>query len=412
MIPADWEAVTLGSIGKFKNGINKPKQAFGSGHPFVNLMDVFGVSNIEATDHLGLIESNDMDRSMYDLKMGDVLFIRSSVKPSGVGLTTVIAQDLPRTVYSGFLLRFRDQRQLTTGFKEHCFHDERFRARIIANSTVSANTNINQSALKALVIGYPPTTTEQSAIAEALSDVDRGIAAVEAVIAKKRALKTATMQALLSGTRRLPGFSGEWERFSFGQRFQFLRNGSSARAALSATGAIGYIHYGDIHSAPRPYMDCGNGALPRISRDLVIGLPRIQNGDLLIADASEDYEGTGKSVEATSISDDEVVAGLHTLLLRPMEKMAPGFVGYLRFIPEVKSQFVSAAQGVSVYGLSRSAVKSVEFSIPKYEEQEAIASILSDMEIDLSDHKSKLTKLRHLKTGMMQQLLTGKIRLI
>lgn len=257
-----------------------------------------------------------------------------------------------------------------------------------------------------------PTPAEQAAIAEALSDMDEAIAAQEAVISKKRALKAATMQALLSGTRRLPGFSGEWERRSFDHLFQFLRNGSASRAALSANGAIGYIHYGDIHSNPRPHMDCSKGALPRIAREVVSRLPRVQDGDLLIADASEDYDGTGKSVEATNIGDDEVVAGLHTLLLRPVEKMAPGFAGYLQFILEVKRQYVAAAQGVSVYGLSRSAVKSVEVAIPNYDEQAAISSCLMDMEIDLSHQQDSLKKLCDLKAGMMQQLLTGKIRLV
>lgn len=276
----------------------------------------------------------------------------------------------------------------------------------------SALVHTQKREMTEYLIPLPPTIAEQSAIAEALSDMDEAIAAMEAVIAKKRALKTATMQALLSGTRRLPGFSGEWESFAFGSIFQFLRNGSSARAALSSTGAVGYIHYGDIHAAPRPHMDCSKGTLPRISREVVARLPRVHNGDLLIADASEDYEGTGKSVEAINLGNDEVVAGLHTLLMRPIEKMAPGFAGYLQFIPAVKRQYVSAAQGVSVYGLSRSAIKAVEVALPKFAEQQAIASCLMDMEADVSHQVNKRCKLQAIKSGMMQQLLTGKIRLV
>ena len=103
-IPEDWDILKLGQIGKFKNGINKDGASFGHGFPFVNLMDVFGKPTISSKTDLGLINSTELDRKEYGLKEGDILFIRSSVKPSGVGLTTVIQQDLEDTVYSGFLI--------------------------------------------------------------------------------------------------------------------------------------------------------------------------------------------------------------------------------------------------------------------------------------------------------------------
>jgi type I restriction enzyme S subunit len=150
LIPEDWEMKDLGDVGEFKNGINKGSGDFGHGSPFVNLMDVFDISSISKTLHLGLVNSNEAEQRVYNLIRGDVLFVRSSVKPSGVGLTTVVVKDLSRTVYSGFLIRFRDNGNLDTGFKQYCFSEDRFRQRVIANSTVSANTNINQENLKKL----------------------------------------------------------------------------------------------------------------------------------------------------------------------------------------------------------------------------------------------------------------------
>ncbi|HBB5019488.1 TPA: hypothetical protein KBP40_004505, partial [Escherichia coli] len=107
VIPEDWVIEKLGVIGKFKNGINKSADDFGYGYPFVNLMDVFGKPEIIGDEHFGLINSTELDKKEYSLVQGDVLFIRSSVKPSGVGLTTVVMSDLMDTVYSGFLIRFR-----------------------------------------------------------------------------------------------------------------------------------------------------------------------------------------------------------------------------------------------------------------------------------------------------------------
>ncbi len=199
----EWAETALGNIGNFKNGLNKDSSAFGHGSPFVNLMDVFGVNAVSSTSHLGLVASTKLDQEVYDLRKGDVLFIRSSVKPSGVGLTAVVECDLTETVYSGFLIRFRDCGVLDGGFKKHCFYAEGFRKQIIAASSVSANTNINQNALRVLTLLLPPTKEEQTAIAEVLTDMDAELAALERRREKTRALKQAMMQELLTGRTRL-----------------------------------------------------------------------------------------------------------------------------------------------------------------------------------------------------------------
>ena len=152
---------------------------------------------------LGLINSTEFDRKEYGLKEGDILFIRSSVKPSGVGLTTVIKHDLEDTVYSGFLIRYRAGVQLSNEFKEHCFYEEGFRNRIIAGSTVSANTNINQDTLKEIMLGLPRSTQEQTAIATILSDMDADIQTLHQRLSKTRQIKQGMMQELLTGRIRL-----------------------------------------------------------------------------------------------------------------------------------------------------------------------------------------------------------------
>jgi type I restriction enzyme, S subunit len=199
----DWEILKLGQLGKFKNGINKDAASFGYGFPFVNLMDVFGKPTISSKTDLGLINSTELDRKEYGLKDGDILFIRSSVKPSGVGLTTVIQKDLEDTVYSGFLIRYRTGSQLSNEFKEHCFYEEAFRNRIIAGSTVSANTNINQDTLKEILLVFPRSTQEQTAIATILSDMDSEIQTLQQRLSKTRQIKQGMMQELLTGKTRL-----------------------------------------------------------------------------------------------------------------------------------------------------------------------------------------------------------------
>lgn len=202
-IPEDWEVNSLDDLGDFKNGLNKDKDSFGHGSPFVNLMDVFGVSSINSSEQLGLVDSSSYEQSVYSLKKGDVLFIRSSVKPSGVGLTALIKKDLPNTVYSGFLIRFRSTAFKADKFKEHCFYEKNFRQRLINSSSVSANTNINQENLGKLCMALPPTEEEQEAIATVLSDMDTDIEALKKKLEKARKIKAGMMHNLLTGTIRL-----------------------------------------------------------------------------------------------------------------------------------------------------------------------------------------------------------------
>lgn len=205
----EWITVKLGQIGEFKNGINKGEGDFGFGYPFINLMDVFEKPTTFNSQNLGLINSTSAERKTYELKDGDVIFVRSSVKPTGVGLTTVINKDLENTVYSGFLIRFRDDGTLNKEYKVHCFFEEGFRKKIIESSTVSANTNINQSVLKMLEIKIPSSHDEQTAIAKILSAMDNEIQELERKLMKYKMLKQGMMQSLLTGKIRLTSKKNE-----------------------------------------------------------------------------------------------------------------------------------------------------------------------------------------------------------
>jgi len=282
-VPEGWVSRPLGELAAFSNGINKPKEAFGKGHAFVNLLDVFGIPEIDSTDECGLVVSTDGEKSRYSLIRGDVLFVRSSVKPSGVGLTTLVTHDLPGAVYSGFLLRFRNREGLDQAFKRYCFHAGYFRNALIANSTVSANTNINQGALKRLSILLPSSVIEQKAIASALKDIDDLIASLDALIAKKRDIKQAAMQQLLTGKTRLPGFEGEWpERklgteikmqvgFPFSSRF-FNRGGQGTKLVRNR----------DLHGTPDDTYYAGP-----FDEDYLI-----TNGDVLVGMDGESASGS------------------------------------------------------------------------------------------------------------------------
>ena len=290
--------------------------------------------------------------------------------------------------------------------------------------------SLNASTISNVKISVPKKP-EQTAIAIALSDVDNLIGSLEKLIAKKEAIKTGTMQQLLTGKTRLPEFAThadgspkgfkqtelgrvpeDWEVKSYADIFTFLSTSSNSRADLSNSGDYGYIHYGDIHTKWHTRLDLSKTSLPKISENLVTSA-FVQHGDIVIADASEDYEGVGKSIEISNQSSKPVVSGLHTFLLRDKnEQLSDGFRGLINDIPVVKASIQRLATGLKVYGISKKNLITVMIPVPDKKEQTAIATVLSDMDTEIQALQQRLAKTEDLKQGMMQQLLTGKVRLV
>ncbi|WP_270346600.1 restriction endonuclease subunit S, partial [Lactococcus petauri] len=168
-----WEERKLGEIGSFKNGMNFGKDAMGHGSPFVNLQNIFGKNIVDDTT-LELAESTEKQKVEYSLIKGDVLFIRSSVKPSGVGEAALVDSNLPDTTYSGFIIRFRPKIDIDNNFKRFVFGTKYVRNQIMARATSSANTNINQDSLSLIQVGLP-NLKEQEKIGSFFNQLDETI---------------------------------------------------------------------------------------------------------------------------------------------------------------------------------------------------------------------------------------------
>jgi len=203
-----------------------------------------------------------------------------------------------------------------------------------------------------------------------------------------------------------------WNVVRIGDVFRVLRSGSNTRDELTTFGEVKYLHYGDIHTRWRYFLDMSREDIPYIDLDRVEHLPNVQNGDLVIADASEDNEGLGASIEVRNVDQQRVVAGLHTFLLRgDARHLADGFKGYLQAFHWFRNSVVRTATGVSVYGLSRESLLSIKLPLPPLAEQRAIAEVLSDMDAQIAALDALIAKKRDIKQGAMQELLTGRRRL-
>ena len=262
---------------------------------------------------------------------------------------------------------------------------------------------INSDELRALHIRLPPTH-EQRAIAVVLSDVDELIGSLEALIAKKRAIKQAAMQALLTGRTRLPGFGGEWEMRRLGNIGTFSKGRGIKGTDLRETG-VRCVRYGELYTRYENYVAKPVSKVPQDIADTALPIRR---GDLMFAASGETAAEIGICV--AYVGSEPTYAGGDIIVLRASGQDAV-YLAHLLNAPVAARQKTRMAQGDAVVHIRADHLAAIEVSLPPLPEQRAIATILSDMDAEIAALERRLDKTRAVKQGMMQQLLTGSIRL-
>jgi type I restriction enzyme S subunit len=261
-----------------------------------------------------------------------------------------------------------------------------------------------------------PLLPEQQSIAEALTDADALIEALEQLLAKKRQIKQGAMQELLTGQKRLPRFAGEWAVKSMGELFEFSGGFTASRDQLGEDGYC-YLHYGDIHGSSKTYIDVRTEfyKIPKLDIHLKrIGRSSLlDDGDVVFVDASEDDEGTSKHVVIVNSEGVPFIAGLHTIVAKSKtDELDNCYKRYCFQTAAVKAQFRYFAVGTKVAGISKTNIAKINLAVPPLDEQTAIATVLADMDAEIAAVEARLAKARRVKQGMMQELLTGRIRLM
>lgn len=197
---------------------------------------------------------------------------------------------------------------------------------------------------------------------------------------------------------RFPEFEGEWKNISINDKFEFYSTNSLSRSNLdNNSGDIKNIHYGDIHTKFPTIVDIQKEDVPYVAdfvpNTKINKYELCKDGDLLIADASENYEDIGKTIELNNIQSNKVIGGLHTLLLRDKtNNNALKFNGYYFQSEKIKHDFKIIANGASVLGINKKDLKKLYLKIPSKEEQNKLAGFLSvvDKKIKLMEKKYAL----------------------
>ncbi len=411
VIPKDWSVTKLDQLAKFRTGpfgtaLHKSDYIEG-GVPLINPMHITD-GQLLPDPKTSISEEAARRLASYRMRPDDIVIGRRG----DMGRCAVVHEDQAGWLCGTGSLIIRCSDRANSVFIQRILTTKRVIDAIEDGSVGSTMTNLNQGALSRLQIQLP-SLSERHAIATALSDVDALIDSLDLLIAKKRAIKQAAMQQLLTGQARLPGFTGDWESKRLGDHVMFLKTGANSRAELSQGAGVAYLHYGDIHGLSAPGLGTGIADLPRISKNKVSRLDRLQVGDLILVDASEDLDGVGKSVEIRQVPAEGIVAGLHTVAARfNKDVLADGFKGYLQFCPAFSKMLKRLAAGTKVLATNRKHIAEIEISLPPTDEQVAIANALSDMDAEIEALERRRDKARQIKQGMMQQLLTGRVRLV
>jgi len=259
--------------------------------------------------------------------------------------------------------------------------------------------------IKENLIAVPPTLAEQQAIATALSDVDELIRSLDGLIQKKEAIKKGTMQQLLTGNKRLPGFNGEWEVKALGDVLVSSPDyGINAPAVDYNTNYPTYLRITDI-SEDGNFVQTGKKSVKAVNS----GLYYLSEGEIVLARTGA---STGKSYHYDPKDGELVFAGFLIRIKPDPSKAESKFLKYYLQTDQYWNWVEKNSMRSGQPGLNSVQYSSLKISFPNLEEQKAIAQILSDMDEELQALRHKREKMVRVKEGMMQELLTGRTRLV
>ncbi|WP_282052040.1 restriction endonuclease subunit S [Phaeobacter inhibens] len=410
----EWITEKLGQFMSFKNGVNAGKEAYGRGRKFVNVMDIIRKGPITHSNIIGRVEISDAEFEKNEVKYGDILFQRSSETREEVGQSNVYLDRDRSATFGGFVIRGRPTRSFDPKFFDTLLRTATVRKDLTSRSGGSTRYNVGQESLSHVLITVPVDEAEQQKIASFFDTVSCKITLLTEKKAALEAYKRGVIQRLFSRALRFTRDDGsafpDWEERKLGDLFDWIKTNNLSRSNLTdePESGIQNIHYGDIHGKFSAIFRQSCEHVPFIE---VNAIPKIKDeeyvrvGDVVIADASEDYADIGKSIEVLEVNEKSLVAGLHTFIARPKRsEVSLGFPGYLLRSEDMRQQIVRIAQGISVLGISKGKLEKITFELPHPDEQRKIADFLSSIDAKITAVSAQISEMETFKKGLLQKM--------
>lgn len=392
MIPSDWEVKFLSEIGSFSKGSGISRSESNSGNlPAIRYGEIYTKHNDYIKAFYSHISKEVANKSTR-IYRGDVLFSASGETKEDIGKTVAFLESI-EAYAGGDIIIMSPKCPVNSMFLGYILNFPAIAKQKAMKAQGDAVVHITTDSLRKLQVCIPKTTKEQQRIANALSDVDTLINNLEKHIAKKKNIKQGAMQQLLTGRKRLPGFGKPWidKKLGEGLKFQCGAPFQSTYFNREHQG-VRLIKNRDLKSDDQIYYYDGEYTYDYI----------VKNGNLLVGMDGDFMPCLWN--KGTALLNQRVGRILTNCWSLP-------YLYYILIKPLLEKQDGTGA--TTVKHLSHRDVENmVVYMTTDIQEQTAIANVLSDMDTEISALETKLAKYRTLKTGMMQQLLTGKIRLI
>jgi type I restriction enzyme, S subunit len=398
MVPEGWSNNTFEELFEFKNGINTDAANYGSGIKFVNIMDIFESPAITQDRIRGSVTISDKQVRDYQLQRGDVLFNRTSETPEEIAYASVYLDGRP-AVFGGFVIRARPKtKRINPEFSKYCFRTTRVRRELIRRCQGAIRGNIGQTDMKEVSIMLPPPD-EQVRITQILSTWDRAIGTVEKLIANSEHQKKALMRYLLTGERRLPGFSATWEKERLGALTR-IYDGTHSTPKYTETGvpfySVEHLTSGDFSSTKFISEDVFAKESQRVM---------LEHGDILMTRIGD--IGTAKLIDWDVRASFYVSLALIKATEHFDSRYMANYIACDAFQRELFKRTIHVAFPKKI---NLGEIGECIVSLPPLDEQRAIASVLDTASMEIEVYAADLARLKSEKTALMQQLLTGKRR--
>lgn len=344
------------------------------------------------------------------LKAGDLLL---TIVGANTGTVAVVPDWLEEANITQTTARVAiDSNAASSGFIEQILKSRAGKREVYRFIKGAAQPGLNLTDVEKFKI-TSPTLPEQQKIADFLGAVDTRVGLLRRRRDALRAYKKGMMQSLFSQKLRFTKPDGspfpDWQEKRLGDVFDWIPTNSLSREMLTnEPSEIQNIHYGDIHTKfSARFKQCAE-KVPYIKPGVSLRLDDASfccAGDVVIADASEDYADIGKAIEIVEVAPKSLVAGLHTYIARPkLNTFSIGFSGYLFQTNALRKQIMRMAQGISVLGISKPNLSKLTINLPHPEEQQKIADTLTALDTKIDAVTAQMDAMLRFKKGLLQQM--------
>ncbi|MFD1805077.1 restriction endonuclease subunit S [Pasteurella oralis] len=395
-LPSGWERKKLGDLMKFKNGLNFTKSDSGEAIKIVGVTDFKNFTELKTTENLDIVNVEGKVKNDELLYSGDLLFVRSNGNKDLIGRCLYFPFVNEKLSFSGFTIRGRVVNENTYSKYISIFSHSFWMKQQIKKKGGGTNiSNLSQQILNDIWINLPPLS-EQTKIADILSTWDKAIQTTEQLLANSQQQKKALMQQLLTGKKRLKGFSGERRKtklINLLKEEKARNRDNQVTRVLSVTNHSGFVLPEDQFSK-------------RVASEDISNYKIVKKGQFA-------YNPSRLNVGSFARLDkfgDSTLSPMYVVFSIKSKELDSDFFLYWMQSHEAKQRINNSTQGSVRESVGFDALCSFPFALPPLSEQQKIAQILSTQDHEIDTLQQKLACLKQEKKALMQKLLSGKVR--